>query len=565
MKEVNVVLNQWVIADLAEVYLRALDCPRSLTVWLLYSYGEHQQLVDLTFNPAHYETPHEGAMSCLATEFFSKYDKLNTGVNPKEVAFTKGIEAEIQNARTNERISRDLSGLFPISETESASLLFSARKIIARVLGPVPSDLHSFRKWGPGRTTVTKHPWVSPLDKFGVTPDVTAPAFTLAMRMVNELPHWASAILNSDGLACIVPRIGAVAISEGNVAITVPKNAKTDRLISYEPHLNSALQLSCGAYIRRRLQRFGIDLSDQSMNGRLALEGSLSGMLATIDLSMASDTLAYETVKALLPEDWFHYLDRIRSRYTTWPHGIMRNEKFASMGNGFTFELETLVFYSLCKAIDPSLQPGVNFAVYGDDIIVPTHLYNSLERLLRYCGFNVNTKKTYASTFFRESCGVYAFGGQHLVVPRLRPQRKLKDQVRIVRNQIVRMFSSWFGHVPRQLWDELNQITEPFGFPYGPDEAGDGHLIAPFDFVKPQRDRRGWDGYEYKSYKRRPSRPKPSILDERKPFAVLASGLYTNERSSLASLLETVQKDVVYSDRTIRSFCSHEWKGFLVI
>lgn len=541
------VVDLWIIAELAEIYLRALDCPRSLTVWLLYRDGEHQQLVDLKFNPLDYQTPHQGAMAVLATEFFSKFDKLAIDVNRSETAIIKGIEAEIQNAVTNERLTRDLSGLFPLSDAESASLLFSARKIIASVLGPVPPDLHDFKKWGPGRTTVTKHPWVSPLDKFGVAPDCTASAFTLAIKMVNELPHWASAILNSDGPASVVPKLGAFAISAGNVAITVPKNAKTDRLISYEPHLNSALQLSAGEYIRGRLRRFGIDLDDQSTNRRLATESSLSGSLATIDLSMASDTLAYELVRSLLPEDWFHHLNRIRSANTIWPHGTMRNEKFASMGNGFTFELETLVFYSLAKAVDPSLRPGVNFAVYGDDIIVPTQLFDRLQRLLNYSGFSVNTKKSYSVSFFRESCGAYAFGGRSIVVPRLRPERKLEHQLRVVCNQIFRSFSGWLGYVPRQVYDELTSLVRPFGFHKGPDGYGDGHLIAPFDDVRPRRHRRGWDGYEFKTLHAVSSIPNLRVTDQRNPHAILAAGLYINLRSYKANLISSSDKDVVLS------------------
>lgn len=183
----------------------------------------------------------------------------------------------------------------------------------------------------------------------------------------------------------------------------VPKNWKTDRTIACEPEGNLPLQLAFDTYAKRRLRSRGIDLSDQSRNQQLAKEGSLSGKYATIDLSSASDTLAYSAVEWLLPLEWFEYLDNVRSPLYLDPvtNRVRRYAKFSSMGNGATFTLETLIFAAACHAVGA----GRDFVVYGDDIVVPTELVPALTKLLRFLGFTVNLEKSYTEGSFRESCG----------------------------------------------------------------------------------------------------------------------------------------------------------------
>lgn len=74
----------------------------------------------------------------------------------------------------------------------------------------------------------------------------------------------------------------------------VPKNWKTYRTIACEPTHNVPLQLAFDDYVKSRLRRVGINLTDQSLNQELARIGSIDGSLCTIDLSAASDTLALD-------------------------------------------------------------------------------------------------------------------------------------------------------------------------------------------------------------------------------------------------------------------------------
>jgi hypothetical protein len=151
-----------------------------------------------------------------------------------------------------------------------------------------------------------------------------------------------------------------------------------------------------------------IDLDEgQSMHRALARVGSLEGSLATIDLSSASDTVAFELVMFLLPEDWATLLESLRSPTTKVGHHEYHLQKFSSMGNGFTFELETLIFW----AISQTLVRGVVYC-YGDDIIVPTEKSEDVLAALRFFGFVPNTDKTFTHSAFRESCGGDFFLGQ---------------------------------------------------------------------------------------------------------------------------------------------------------
>lgn len=196
-------------------------------------------------------------------------------------------------------------------------------------------------------------------------------------------------------------------VVRGNRVTSVPKTAQIDRTIAIEPSYNVFLQKGVDAAMRRRLSRVGLRLSDQTHNHGQAREGSISGELATMDLSSASDTVSIELVRRLLPSDWFALLDDLRSHEYCDSSGEWRRyAKFSSMGNAFTFPLESLVFYTLAKACMSYTDSDFSqLRVYGDDIIVPQEAYALLSEVLTYAGFKVNPDKSYPFGWFRETCG----------------------------------------------------------------------------------------------------------------------------------------------------------------
>jgi len=458
-------------------YLEALDSPRALTCWILFESGgeaELVQLVNLTVDPLDYNLVRDFRAAYAATKFLSKVDDLETGIDKTGVAVEAAMKAELRCSSTNETWRGLLSGRV-ISPYTSAIQRAISR--IAAILGPVPQTLES-GGWSKGRTTSSSGPQLSPYLKYGCRLDVTASALRYARRELRDSPWWGAAALGADAPVSVLKE--AFTITRGNVMLAVPKNAKTDRIICYEPHMNIWLQLKVGSHIRGRLKRFGVDLDDQVINQRRAKLGSKTGHLATIDLRSASDTVSFELVRQLLPIDWVCLLDDLRSKYTLWPDGVWRkNEKFSSMGNGFTFELESLLFYAISSAI------STDVSVYGDDIIVPAEFFEEVVRFLEFCGFEVNTSKSYGSGPFRESCGFDAYLGSSCTPVYLRTLPKDLEDVVLLHNQVFRFcretgMVEWrpFGALLKKWRRLFPHLVGPFGY-------GDGHYHVTWDEAVP--------------------------------------------------------------------------------
>jgi hypothetical protein len=201
-------------------------------------------------------------------------------------------------------------------------------------------------------------------------------------------------------------------VVNGNVMFTVPKSTTIDRCACKEPDYNMYAQKAVGDTIRRRLRRVGINLNDQTINNRLAQIGSIDDSLSTIDLSSASDSVTRTLVMMLLPEEWFDLMDDLRSPITLIDGVEHENVMFSSMGNAFTFELESLIFWALARSTAYHIGVRGKISVYGDDIICPLGLFDTLVEVLSFCGFRVNTKKSFRDGPFRESCGKHWFNGR---------------------------------------------------------------------------------------------------------------------------------------------------------
>jgi hypothetical protein len=212
---------------------------------------------------------------------------------------------------------------------------------------------------------------------------------------------------------------------ERNVIALVPKNWKTHRTIAKEPTHSLPFQLALDGFLKAKLRKWGIDLSSQRKNQEYARLGSIDGSFATVDLEMASDTVSFNAVAWLLPSDWFELFCSFRSTSFSAPWGDGRYAKFSSMGNGYTFTLETLIFSAACRAVGSR-----RYAVYGDDIALETHLVKPLMKLLNFLGFRVNDTKSFFNpeSRFRESCGCDYYKGQFVTPFYLRECPKESDK-----------------------------------------------------------------------------------------------------------------------------------------
>jgi hypothetical protein len=310
-------------------------------------------------------------------------------VDKHDVALKAFWSSEEDCRCTNDRLFAEPIGAMPL-------LVERARTLIHKTLGPLTrKDLQfveDHMRFGPGATTSVT----------GVG-SVTSDKFDAEMHLTSELYPYYKAILGKTWWDHTRP-----VVVEGNKFTSVPKNALTNRGICVEPTLNIFVQLGVGAVIRERLKRLGVNLSDQTRNQEFARRAYRDG-LATIDLSKASDTLSYAAVINLLPPDWVQLLEIARSPKTYVDGKYVVLEKFSSMGNGYTFELESLIFASLAHACNPGRTDDI--AVYGDDIIVPAQGAPKLIEALNYLGFKVNESKSFLAGNFFESCGKDFFQG----------------------------------------------------------------------------------------------------------------------------------------------------------
>jgi hypothetical protein len=468
--------------EAVRLFLEGIDTPRSLAVWILYRYGEHQQLVDLECDPNLYLDRFRFRSDYAATELLSKSDFLKLDVDRAKVALSKFDLAESRCHDTNVRF-RNLS-LDPSFKGPNVWLLNATRRKIESILSDFcPEEWFDCSSWGPGSTFHLGGKDTSSVKKFQCETGITRELHLLVDPLIDSAyPLWSEHI-----------RKAGFNFSAGNKLTTVPKNAKTDRVIAIEPGLNVFFQLGIGKMISRRLLRSeGIDLSSQERNGLLAFYGSMAGNLATVDFSSASDLISKSVVEELLPPVWFSVLNSCRSMSYRGVDGNWHlAEKFSSMGNGFTFPLQSLIFTAAALSVCEYVGVSSDYVgVFGDDIVIPRDAYKPFAEFCDFLGFTVNPEKSFSTGLFRESCGTHYFGG--LDVKPIYLKKALSDVSSLFRfaNAIRRLAHRWcnstscdarfrkawaylFGCVPKQI-----RFRIPEGY-------GDGGFIDNFDISSP--------------------------------------------------------------------------------
>lgn len=381
---------------------------KEIRVALLAGNFESYQQAEKLRSAASYEgSPSVYAYDYLCTSLLSKWKGWSTGSELSEVALRSWSAAESKCASTNRAI-RDLR--LRGKDPRVLHFISEVQRKIDLVLGPFRLFEATRRsRWSNGATLLTKR-GATVHQKMTEPLAVSARALPYLRNEIAHDPHWFHALTGRypDGPVSLLPSVFEV--REDNRWLTVPKNAKTDRCIAAEPAGNAFLQQGVGRYIRDRLKRFGVDLDDQSINQRLCRE-ALARSLATLDLSAASDSISLELVWLLLPPAWACYLDDLRCKYSSFPDGSkVRLEKFSSMGNAYTFELESLLFWAIADTANVCGSDRV-VSVYGDDIIVNAEASDALTEWLEFFGFSVNRDKSFTAGAFYESCGLHCFLG----------------------------------------------------------------------------------------------------------------------------------------------------------
>jgi len=394
---------------------KTVDTPISLGAWLRFKHDQ-LALAEMELPIGDYLDAHAFRLDYLVVSFLSKWKGLETGLDLKAEALRRFASSESSCAETNRRIIESRKG--GLDPTISAIISMAKRKI-SSLLGPFSVFCIDERfGWGPGATDDIPRRSAFVDTKMHKLPiSVSRRSLPLIRKVIEGDLHWSSAILGINVEDIHLPFSllrTCFSLTEACVIDTVPKNAKTHRVIAKEPRANGFLQKGAGAYIRKRLQRVGIDLDDQSANQEGA-KAAYQLRLATLDLKAASDSVALELVYELLPVDWAIALDDLRSHQAYLPDGTtITLQKFSSMGNGFTFELETLIFWAVSSSVLSFMSIGAAPLIYGDDIIVPSESSELVIRSLAFMGFQTNRTKSFTEGNFYESCGRHFFKGEEV-------------------------------------------------------------------------------------------------------------------------------------------------------
>lgn len=379
---------------------RSLDC------------GDYENVVRAPMpDPLQFNTASDYAKAYLSYNLLRKYDSFPISLDRRAAASASFDESEVQCGRINLQVDAlpYVPGV-PLAHQQQ-SYVESARSLIKRALGKFDwEEFQTVCDFSGGASTRLPRKSGNAMFKLMGKPQVTINCRDLAVHFI-----WCNALwrkLCQETYGRDSDPYSWVEVVVGSRFETVPKDSLIDRPICIEPELNMFFQKAIGAMLKRRLKRRGINLSDQKRNQFLARLGSLTGLLATIDLTAASDSVAMRICELLLPREWFEAMCITRSPYVHKDGKWVRLEKMSSMGNGFTFELESLIFWALSMSVCTSNGVSVeDLSVYGDDIVVPSVCAESLIELLATLGFKANKNKTFFSGPFRESCGKHYFLG----------------------------------------------------------------------------------------------------------------------------------------------------------
>lgn len=458
------------VQDIVLSLMEGLSCPRSLTVAILVRYAEWDQVTQLGAIPSHYSNAFAYLDAVAATDLLRKYRDFDLPIDVEALTYDKWVWAELECYKSNERLSPLLYGGShgSVYGVAMGDFIVSFRKNVERLIGNGPTTCEG--RFGPGAT-------MSDSSRFTLVPDKMSSVPTLTPDAWNHLSSWtttkwasASRILGNDPL-CI----------RGNAYFSVPKTARVKRACAKEPSLNGYYQLGLGRELKYRLKLAGFDLKKgQDVHRQVACAASISGLLATIDLSSASDTVCTNLVKLVLPSRWHEALDSLRSPFTRVNGSWRKLEKFSSMGNGYTFELETVIFAAICMTcLGTNAFPGKNLFVYGDDIIVPTEHAVDVIAALKFFGFTPNEKKTFTEGPFRESCGGDFFEGVSVRPYQLEEDPNEPQKIISLANGIRRMahqnhFDSIRWPLLRRAWFKcLDLLPHSIKHCRGPEELGD--------------------------------------------------------------------------------------------
>lgn len=309
--------------------------------------------------------------------------------------------------------------------------------------------------------------------------------YTIYNRVSSRIPRWHYAEANR------LASYGVRRVVEGNTLSFVPKTNDIKRSICTEPNINMMFQLSLGSYIEDALTRiYGIDLAIQpDKNRELAKIGSETGRFGTIDLESASDSLSLSILSDALDRPFMGLLKMLRSPTTSYRGSRLQLHMVSTMGNGFTFPLQTLIYSAVVIATARMREVPLtypfgsrlgSFGVFGDDIIVERELYDDVVTNLTHLGFKVNSSKSFNEGPFRESCGHDYYLGVNIRGVYVKTLTSLQDTF-----VLVNRLNDWTARTGIPVRATMSYILNKVPFqPVPLGENDDAGIKVPFMFLR---------------------------------------------------------------------------------
>lgn len=385
----------------AKKYLSSLNTPTSLAIYIMLKYNEHEQIARFKYDPNREIRADLIRDNLAAASLLRKYKGLKTNIDTKAAAIESFRKGEAHCMETNRRFRYPT--VDPLNQGVNVWLHNAFTRKISRILGDYRrEDFFSLGSWGPGSSISISGNDTGAVRKFRFERQITSKLYAIVKdELSTEYPNW---FPNQDAVDALLPH-------DCSHLLTVHKNATTDRTIFKESGITTWFQKSLGTSIRYALMRYGYDLNSTERSKELARRGSLTGSIATVDFENASNTISYLMVlNSITDYVWFTLLDACRTPSYTTDKGKTTNqfEMFSSMGNGYTFELESLIFVAAAEVCHDYLGLAYDdISVHGDDITISVQALDLYRDFCKYLGFTVNDTKTFSSGTFRESCGSY--------------------------------------------------------------------------------------------------------------------------------------------------------------
>lgn len=356
------------------------------------------------------------------------YDVDNALPPPSQIWDGDGSDLDPSRDPQFEDFASDPSELaFDVTSGRERRLLHAAQQVADRVSGSLGEFLPRLSRFrhGPGAVSDlnSRKDFKYSFPSWGPRLQWIFPAVDFAMSSIAEG-------LESDDYESA----GLPLIEGASRLYAVPKTQKGPRLIAAEPTCHQWCQQSVRSFLTDAIKASplneSIDFGRQDLSGELALSASSTGLLATVDLSAASDRLSCAVVERIFRRNpsILSALVATRTRYLLndidkKSPSLHKLRKFASMGSALTFPVQSIVFYVLCVTAglvwsgvheNRWREIGRQVRVYGDDLIVPVSWMPLVEELFKALYLKINRAKTFTNGKFRESCGSDCFDGTYV-------------------------------------------------------------------------------------------------------------------------------------------------------